>query len=277
MSLLSQVTTGRVRTGIRMVIAGQEKLGKTTLCSQAPDSLLIPMEVGFAGVEIDKTPMINSYEELMQLLYEIRGAAQKGQFKYKTLAFDTVTALERLIHDYVLRLDPTSKTSKTNTMESAHGGYGKGYNVANQVFDTVLKQLDELAIYAGINILMTCHVFSSKVQDPTVGEYDSWDLLLHSPKNQKTYGKREIITQWADVVGFLYEPIFLITNDANKSARGMSQNKGRVLALSRTPAYTAGNRFGMVGELPLPAPPANGWNSFADALYKSSGIDVFRR
>lgn len=279
MSILQNVTSGVSRTGLRIVIAGQEKMGKTTIGAGAPDTLLIPLEVGYAGVNVRKTPMMQSWEDVQQLIAEVMQSAQAGTFPYKTMVFDSATALERHIHDYVLRLDPTYKpgSSKTVTMESAHGGYGKAYNLANSVFEGLLKQLDQLAVLGGINIVLTCHVFSSKITDPTSGEYDSWDLLLHSPKNSKTYGKRELITQWADVIGFLYEPMYLMAADKGSMTRGMSQNKGRVLALSRTPSYTAGNRFGIVGELPIPAPPANGWNSFAEALYKVSGIDIYTR
>ena len=279
MSILGNVTSGVSRTGVRMLVCGSEKMGKTTLASGAPNSLLVPLEVGYAGVNVNKTPMLQSLDEVKTLLAEITVAAQKGQLPFKTLVFDSATALERHIHEYVLRLDPTYKPgqSKTTTMESGHGGYGKAYNIANAVFEDLLKQFDSLAVYGGINIILTCHVFSSKVTDPTSGEYDSWDLLLHSPKNQKTYGKRELITQWADVIGFLYEPIFVTGGEKGQMSRGVSQNKGRVLAVSRTPSYTAGNRFGMVGEIPISAPPANGWNNFADVLFKSSGIDLYTR
>jgi hypothetical protein len=279
MSILSKVTSGVSRAGLRMVVAGQEKIGKTTLVAGAPQTLLIPLEVGYAGVSVHKTPIIQSYEEFIALLNEIVALAQQQKFPYKTIAMDSATALERMIHEYTLRLDPTyANSKKTTTMESAHGGYGKAYNMANAFFDNILKQFDNLAVYAGVNILLTCHVFSAKVQDPTVGEYDSWDLLLHSPKNQKTYGKREIITQWADVVAFMYEPVFIATSDKSSMVRGMSANKGRMMGLARgNPSYTAGNRFGMLGELAIPGPPANGWNSFADALYKTSGIDVWTR
>ena len=278
MSILAKVSSGVTRSGIRVVIAGQEKVGKTTLAAGAPRTLLVPLEVGYGGVNVHKTPLLQTFEELTTLLQELTYYAQRGQLPYGTIAFDSATAMERCIHDYVLRLDPTyANNKKTVTMESAHGGYGKAYSMANVMFEGLLKQLDLLAVYGGLNIVLTCHVFSSKVQDPTVGEYDSWDLLLHSPKNQKTYGKREIITQWADVVGFLYEPVFLMSTDKGSVTRGVSANKGRVLGLSRVPSYTAGNRFGMLAELQIPGPPANGWNSFADVLYKASGIDVFTR
>lgn len=283
MSLLNQITTGTSRSGIRMLIAGQEKMGKTTLGSMAPAPLLIPLEVGFAGVAVPKVPMVQSYTDLIALVDDITAQAQAGTFPFRTLVFDSATALERQMHDYVIALDPASKngTSKTVTMESCHGGYGKGYNMANAFLDKLLKKLDILAVYGGINILLTCHVFSSKVLDPTSGEYDSWDLLLHSPKNQKTYGKREMLAQWADLIGFIYEPMFVTTSEGKNGgsgmAKGVSQNKGRVLGVSRTPAYMAGNRFGMMGEIPIPAPPANGWNYFADALFKTCGLDLYTR
>lgn len=278
MSFLQQVTTGATRAGIRIVLAAQEKMGKTTLCAGAPGVLLVPLEVGFAGVSVAKTPMVQTFEDFQALLAEVMTSAQRGQFPYRTIAFDSATALERMIDDYVLRLDQAGKT-KTSTMESAHGGYGKAYTLAKSVFDGVLKQLDMLAVHGGVNIIFTCHVFSSKISDPTAGEYDSWDLLLHSPKNSKTYGKRETITQWADLIGFLYEPVFLISSDKEKMTRATSQNKGRMLALQRTPSYTAGNRFGIMGEVPVPAPPANGWNTLADAMWKATQgqIDIFTR
>lgn len=279
MSILSQVTTGVSRSGLRMVLAAQEKMGKTTLASQAPSPLLVPCEVGFAGVQCAKTPMIQTWEDLLQLNGEIMQMIGQRNFPFKTLAYDSATAIERMLHDYVIRLDPASRANKkAATMEAAHGGYGKAYTLAKDHFNGFLQQLDQLAVYAGINIVMTAHTFASRVVDPTSGEYDSWDLLLHSPKNQKTYGLRELVTQWADVVGFIYEPVFVSKVEGGTMSRAVSQNKGRVLGLSRTPNYVAGNRFGIVGEIPLPAPTAGpAWNHFADALYKQAQIDVFTR
>ncbi len=279
MSILNTVTTGVTQGGLRMVIAGQEKQGKTTLASFAPNALLIPLEVGYSGVSVAKTGMLQTYDEVVTLMNEIVTLCQQGQFPYRTIIFDSATALERHIHEHVLRMDPAYRpgAAKTTTMESGHGGYGKAYSIANDVFSTFLKTLDQIAVFGGVNIILTCHVFSSKVQDATVGEFDSWDLLLHSPKNAKTYGKREMITQWADVVGYLYEPMYVMTSEKAGITRAVSANKGRVLGISRTPAYTAGNRYGLVGELPIPQPPENGWNHFAGPLYQKTGIDLFTR
>lgn len=274
-SILSEVSSGIAKVGQRIVISGVEKVGKTTLACSAPRALLVPLEIGYASMGVPKTPMLTSFEAVMQLLEEIKGASQRGQFAPMSIVFDSATALERLIHESVLQRDPAyqNKNAKALTMEAALGGYGKAYQFANELFDKFTKACDELAVYGGINIVITCHVFAAKVIDPAYGEYDTWDLLLHSPKNQKNYGKREMITQWADMVGFLHEPLF-VTKGENLS-QATSMNRGRVLAVDRTPGYVAGNRYGASGLIPIP--PVNGWNYLANAIYNASGIDVFNR
>lgn len=285
MSTYSSITTGVSRSGLRIVIGAQEKMGKTTMGAQAPGVLLVPLEVGYAGVAVAKTPMLQKYDELIKFLNETEQwciAAANPETKappypYKTLFFDSATGLERILSSEVIARDPLSKQGgkKMITLATAHGGYGKGPAMLLDEFAMVLAILDRLSQNHGLNIVFSCHVFSAKIMDPTAGEYDSWDLLLSSPKNNKTYGPRELVTQWADVVGFLYDPIFV--SDGEKLNKAMSQGKGRVLGLSRTPGYVAGNRFSLTGEISIPAPPANGWNALAKALHDQTGIDIWTR
>lgn len=276
MGILDYVNHSSQRAGIRAVIAGVEKIGKTTMACSAPNTLLVPLEQGFGGVSVMKTPMLESFGDVMSLLDEILLKAQQGQFPFQSIVFDSSTALERLIHDAVLRTDPTyaKGNKKALTMESALGGYGKSYTYANELFHNFLQKCDLLAMHGGINIVLTCHVFVSKVIDPTAGEYDSFDLLLHSPKNSKTYGKREMLTQWADLIGFLHEPIYI--SEGKTLNKAVSANKGRVLAVNRTPAYVAGNRYRMTTE-GIQIPVNGGWNSLAHEIYSSCGLDYYAR
>jgi hypothetical protein len=276
-NLLSQVThTSNTQTGIRVVIAGVEKVGKTTMACNAPRVLLIPLETGYSGVSVNKVPMLQTYDEVIALLDEIIAAAQKGKFQFKTLVFDSASALERIIHDRVLQSDPAygKGNKKALTMGAALGGYGKAFQYANELFSVFLFKVDQLAVHASINIIMTCHVFPGKVIDPAYGEYDTWDLLLHSPKDSKGYGKRELITQWADVIGFLHEPLF-VTKTSDTFNQGISANKGRILGLERTPGYVAGNRFGIKGEISIPKEQC--WNYLAQAIFSSCGLDVYNK
>lgn len=274
MSILARVNHSSAPSGIRAVLAGVEKVGKTTLACTAPRVLLIPLEQGFGGVSVNKTPMLEAWSDVILLLDEICQGVATKTFAYQTLAFDSATALERLIHDDVLRKDPVyaKGNAKALTMESALGGYGKAYQYANELYHGFLQRCDWLALQ-GINIILTSHVFASKVVDPTAGEYDCYDLLLHSPKNQKAYGKREMTTQWADLVGFIYEPIYV--TEGKTINKAVSANKGRMIGFERTPGYVAGNRYGLTGELSLPK--TQGWNYVANAIHQSCGLDFFNR
>ena len=274
-NILSQIASSGRPTGIRAVIAGVEKIGKTTMVAGSPRRLFIPLEVGFLSNMPNKTPMLQSYDDFNGLLDEIIAGCQKGTFPYQTLAIDSATALERFIHEKVLQTDPLWKNGnpKGLIMDNALGGYGKAYNLANELFGKILAKLDLLAINAALNIVFTAHVFSGKVIDTTCGEYDTWDLLLHSPKNSKTYGKREMLCQWADLIGFLHEPLYISKQE--NVTMGINANKGRILGVERTPGYVAGNRFGMCGEISIP--PIQSWNYLADAIYRASGIDIYNK
>lgn len=251
--------------GIRAVIAGQEKMGKTTMLASTPKPLFVPLEEGTAAVMVPKTPKILSWENLNDLVDEIIANRGAG---FQTIAFDGAVGIERLVHEYTVRLDPQTKNNKASTMETAHGGYGKAYAVARNHFQDFLDKLDILS-RNGINIVMASHVFATKMTDPTAGEFDSWDLLLHSPKNNKTYGIRETLTQWADMVGFLYEP-FLVSK-SNNVTMGISSGKGRVMGVSRMPQYTAGNRFHMTGEFAIGR--EQSWNYIAHEIKQACGLN----
>lgn len=276
-SILSQVSTQSRQAGQRIVIAGAEKVGKTTLACQAPNALLVPMEMGFGSMNVPHVPLLETWEAVEQLCQELIQGAQRGQIQPgSSIVWDSGTALERIIHDRCLRMDGSWKPGNPAglTMESALGGYGKAYNVANDLFGRWTRYQDDLAKYGGINCIVTCHVFPALVMDPAHGEYNTWDLLLHSPKNQKTYGKREFITQWADMVGFLHEPMFVMKAEKGQQLqKAISANQGRQLAVERQPQWVAGNRYGLTGLVPIP--PNNGWNWLADAIYKSCGINLW--
>lgn len=277
-SILGAVSTGRVQAGQRIVIAGPEKVGKTTMACGAPNPLLIPTEMGFANVSVPKTPVIETWEAIEQLCEELRASAAQGNIQRgSTIIWDSGTAIERAIHDKCIRLDPQWKPGNPGglTMNSALGGYGKAYSIANEMFAKWSRYMDELAFRYGINVVVTCHVFAATVKDPQHGEYNTWDLLLHSPKNEKEYGKREFITQWADMIGFLHEPIFLMKGENGGANRAVSANQGRVIAVDRTPYWVAGNRYGMQGTVQIPL--QHGWNYLADAIYNSCGIDLYNR
>ena len=279
MSYLSQVDAPQtMQKGQRIAIAGQEGTGKTTTISQAPGRLFIPMEVG--GSNIPKsTPLLRRWEDVVGLTDECIADAQAGRFAYKSMSWDSATAAERLLHDFTVRNDPDvlagKKIAGKLSMESSHGGYGKAYIYANDRWAEWLAKLDLLCEYGGVNQFFSCHVFSNKVIDPTVGEYDAWDILLHSPKNAKTQGKREHFSQWLDMIGFMHSP--LLVSKGEKFSQAMDAGQGRVMLVDRTPSAVAKNRYDLVQ--PISIPRDNGWNAVAGAIWESKKgtIDLWNR
>lgn len=290
MTYLNNVTNAPVQEGQRIVIAGGEGIGKTTLACDAPNSLLVPMEMGYASIRTPRLPtLITEWRQVIEICEELLAAAKAGTLKRgSSIVWDSATALERLIHNEVIATDPDmvkairdkTQPPKNLTMETCHGGYGKGYQLANDLFARWTRAQDELARYGGVNCIVTCHVFTTVVKDAAYGEYNSWDLLLHSPKNDKTYGKREFMTQWADMIGFLHEPLFVMKAEKGQTlARGIDANQGRQLAVDRTPGWVAKNRYGLTGLIPIPDPKTypHGWNYIAQAIYTNTGIDLYNR
>lgn len=287
-SALDSIQIGTRQVGARIVVSGQEKIGKTTIACGAPRALLIPMEMGFGSIGVAKTNQLEGYDDIKATLLDVKARVQRSQFPYQSLVLDSATAGERAVHAKTISEDKDWKPGNPRglNMETALGGYGKAYQRANELFGDLLSICDELAFYGGINIVWTAHVFASKMIDPAFGEFDSWDLLLHSPKNNKNYGKREMLTQWADMIAFVHEPFFITKGDQIQQATTM--NQGRVAGVERKPAYVAGNRFGITGTIGIPTAPqgtpsaliaGHSWNQIAQAVNVATGgqIDLFNR
>ena len=263
----------QIKPGIRMVVYAQEKMGKTTFATAAPDAVLIPLEQGYADVDTSKVlvaPMVKTLPELYAQLQDIYKRCADGTFPKKSVVFDSVTALERIIYASITEAEADPKHK---TMNAAMGGYGKAYDYAMGLFTGILDGLDHIVTYHGINVIFTAHAFSAKHIDPSAGEFDIWDILLHSPKNSKTYGFREVFTQWVDICGFMHDNIIATEQNGIQAAAKVGEE--RAMSLTRAPAYVAGNRFKMTGDLVIPL--EGGWNVFANALYAATNerINVY--
>ncbi|KWX82334.1 hypothetical protein AXF24_12340 [Streptococcus pneumoniae] len=84
-----------------------------------------------------------------------------------------------------------------------------------------------------------------------------------------------MLTQWADMIGFLHEPIAVVKNKDEKMSRGIDGRQGRVLEINRSPAWLAKNRYGLTNSISIPR--ENGWNYLAEQVYKSCNIDLYNR
>jgi hypothetical protein len=260
------------KAGIRAIIYGVDKIGKTTLCLTTPKPVVVQAERGVIttkhGANILSTGYIGSYDAFIEAITGIIDLAANGKLEADTVVIDSITAVERFLHEQIVSKDKNDNA----TMVTAMGGYAKAYDLATQKAENLIALLDILAIKHGINVVLTAHSMTFKATDSLLGEVWKTDIMLHSPKNDKVYGKRELFSQWADVIA-----------NIRNLPEGMQENgqpvTGRLLVVVPSENITAGNRYGIKNNILLPDNNEDyaGWNYLAQEIYTSSGLDYFAR
>lgn len=241
MSRLKTIKRGRQQLPPRILIYGTEKIGKTTWAASSPDPIFLPTEDGLTSVDVPHfetaTKLADAQADLLSLELE--------EHDYQTVVIDSVSALERLIHDEVCR------ESSVSNIEKAAGGYGKGYTLALAHWRDILDQLDRLRA-KGMAIILIGHNAVEDFSDPETNTYSRYLPRLHKKSSQ-------LVCEWADAVLFATKRI---RTDADKSKDGRSIARGseRVLRTVGGPACVAGNRYGIEGDLPLE------WAAFVEAM-----------
>lgn len=265
---LSSISKTKHATPPRIVIFGPEKVGKSTFFAggtvngqpqeSAPKPIFIRTEDGLNGLDVDAFPLSESYVQVREALTAL--ATEKHDFK--TVVIDSADWLERLIHQYTIE-SCSMDVRGTKTMETAHGGYGKAYAVALSYWREVLMGLDYLNKNHGMIVGVICHSTVVTVNDPFLPEpIDKWETKLHKPN--KGTGARDLLSEWADVIGFAQRETFVsrkTTADGKQVARGSAPvGMSNKLHLVGSPGVVAGNRYSLPPTIDL------SWTAFSDAL-----------
>lgn len=190
MSIVASVT----KSPKNLVIFSKPKVGKTTLLSQLPDSLLIDLEDGSDYVGAVKIK-ITTIQELFNLEKAITDAGKP----YKVIALDTITALEELCIPYAEFLYSKSPMGANwfTTGKPKHGSIlnmanGAGYPWLRQAFEDVVKRFKVLAP----RLILLGHVKDTMLEK-NGGTFEALDLNLTGKLKQFTTSK-------SDAIGYLY-------------------------------------------------------------------------
>lgn len=243
MGKLSEVKGGRHREGLRIMMHGPKKIGKTKFASSAPDAIFIEAETeqGSGEYDVKRFPPCKSWGDLLECVEELASS----DHKYKTVVIDTLDAFEPLLWDMIC------KKSRVDNIEEVGGGYGKGYVAAQQEWRNLLSRLER--VRSKMDIILIGHTAIKLVNNP---EGPDWEQFIPSI-NTKAAGT---IAGWCDVILFAnYETI--IKKDGTKKVKGVSTGH-RLLHTAPSAAYLAGNRFD------LPDPISLDWNEFISSFGK---------
>lgn len=243
MSKLSTVQQGPKILPPRMLIWGDNKIGKTTFASGAPNPLIIQAERGADAIGVDRTPPIESYAELLDWLRDLA----TEDHDYRTVVIDSLSKVQDLLE---LRVQ---EILGVQSMEQV--GYGKAYVRLAEEFRGFLDALDYLRDQRGMGAVIIGH---SEIRTYAAPDVDSYDRL--EPKGHKKIVP--LVCDWSDVIGHASYKVYTKQEDegfGRTRTRGLGTGE-RVLHLEERPAYKAGNRYSLPPEIPL------SWDAFAEAF-----------
>jgi len=220
--MLNKITTGKIQRAQKVLIYGVEKIGKSSLAAKFPSPLFLDVEEGTHQLDLNRLD-IKTADELDEALTDVA----KDQHNYKTLVIDSVDWAERLMANRVCA------KNKWESIETP--GYGKGFNMLAEAFDSFLFSLDPV-IRAGVNVVLIGHAQIKRFNPPEIADgYDRWELKLAPKDSLKA-------KEWADVI--LFATFDTKTVDNNGKTKGIG-GRERVIYTTHSAAYDAGNRYGL--------------------------------
>lgn len=240
-----QIIRGAKISPPRIIIYGEDKIGKSTFGAGAETPLFIPTEDGVDELGPDRFPLCAKLDEVLDGL-----SCAAMDRDHATVVLDNLSGLERLVHAAVC------KQYNVETIEEVLKGYGKGYGIANDVWaEEVIPRLDACRD-AGKVVICIAHSVVRRFDSPETEPYDQHVIDLH----KSTSG---LLRKWADVIGFATKRVSVVETDVGFKKmvrRGTNVGDKRVLHLVGGPAYAAGNRYGLPATIDL------SWSAFVEAM-----------
>lgn len=223
--------------GLKVVIYGQEGVGKSTLATHFPGAVFIDCEGSTSRMNVRRLPKPTSWNMLTQEMDFVLESAKSKD--YGTVIIDTFDWAERLA------LDELCAEHSVTGIEGI--GYGKGWEFEKEKIGRFLDRTDKL-ISAGINIVLLCHAVSRKTTLPEeTEEFDHWELKLG---NKTTNKIAPLLKEWSDMTLFLaFRTNIIAVDDKGKKHKATSCE--RIIYTTKTAWWDAKNRFGLPDRMPL--------------------------
>lgn len=200
--------------GYSVFFYGLPKTGKTTVACKFPKPILLAFEKGYNTIPGIYPKPINSWGEFKKTISELKDPLV--QEKFQTVIIDTADYAYQFCEKYVCNRESTP----TQTYESIGDiPYGKGYKLAQNEFDSAIRQILQM----------------------------DYGLVIISHEIEKTFKTEtgEEITKIIPTVDARAKLVCERTCDLIGYARQIENENGKktLLFLRGTPRFEAGSRF----------------------------------
>lgn len=246
---LKELKASRIIKPLKVVLYGQEKVGKSSFAANAPSPIFIDTEKGTHYIDCFRLEPDN-YADFGNCIESI----VNQEHDFKTLIIDSVDWLENMIFEKV------AEEEKVDHIEKI--GYGRGYKIATKKWRQLLLNLDYIWDSMGMNIILIGHTKVKTFKNPAGDDYDRYAVKLREDAEA-------LINEWAECIMFADKVV--MTEKVNE-AFGKSENKAkqspekRVLYTGGNPSIVCGNRYNLPRTIPLD------WDAFYKAYQEGIAI-----
>lgn len=241
---LKKIKAEKALSPPRLLWYGPPKVGKSFCFSTIPNSLLVDFEEGSGFLKtarIEKN-QVDTFEKFMGLL----GDLYTQDHSFSTLGLDTLDWLQDIV--FAQAAKEHSKTSIADV------GYGAGYVTAQNLWQQIIDGLDALRRDKNMMIIGIAHEQIRRYDNPTTESYDRYTLKLHA--KDKGSSTLSIFSEWSDAILFINQETFVRKEKTgfNQETKKASTSDRVFFHTTESPAYLAGNRFGLPPLIPFTWP-----------------------
>lgn len=238
---LENVTSGKIRKPLRVVMYGVEGVGKSSFGACAPKAIFIGAEDGTSQLDVARFPQPSKWSDILSAIGEL----YEKDHEFQTVILDSADWAQKLCF---------AEVAKDGGHDSIEGyGYGKGYQIAAERYMQLMRGFDAL-VQKGMNVIIIAHAQISTFQDPAGDAYDHYTIACDKRITP-------MLKEWAECV--LFADFDKSTKEVGEgfNKRTIAKSYGeRIMFTEHRASHDAKNRFNLPERMPLD------WGEFYSAV-----------
>jgi len=233
MSFFGNGSKGRIKKPLFMILYSGPGIGKSTMASTFPDPFFIDLEESTHNITVERDRP-ETWDAVMAGLEAIRDT-EKGKLEFKTLVFDTIDEVERLLHKHIAGFK-----QKNHILDI---GFQKGFEFAVDCWADLITLCRQIRDKHKIHFVFLAHSIGRSHEDVEQGEsYQRHAIGIHKKSAAYLFGAVEMVLFAKKDVVIRVEDDKIIAKDTDR----------RVLCTSISAHYDAKNRIGLPPVMPMP-------------------------